>query len=85
MELLDGAFAMMPATGWYAVFVDDGGEFWQPLAAWALCHHDVDGETYTAFVGIDPSGEGWGGEVAEEIRNFLRYDHESNRLPPLRI
>ena len=68
--------------GWFAVYRDEdasSGEFWSPVACWVIVIDDA-GES--GVEGIDPTGEGWIGESASDVHNFIRYDYDPSRKNP---
>ena len=58
---------IMPATGWGAVFMEDGEELITPLAGWALVSKDDGAASVMGLVAWDRV------ELAETQPNFARY------------
>lgn len=58
---------IMPATGWGAVFVEDGEELITPLAGWALVTNAEGASSVVGLVAWDRV------ELAESQPNFARY------------
>ena len=66
------------APGWYAVYEDDGEEWWTPLACWVI-ESELDEELgwMDSVIGIDMTGEGADGTGTGS--NLVRYDVEANK------
>jgi hypothetical protein len=63
-----------PPGEWYAVYTDSDGTHYAPIAVWAVVEEDE----MHHVVGIDPAGEGWGGEACPDTGNFSHYVHRSD-------
>ena len=74
------------APGWYAVYDCDDGEYWSPLACWALFETKTEAMFEVRIDrdigGVDMHGEGASGsDDCADTSNFLRYDVEINKPP----
>lgn len=66
--------SIIPAPpGWFALWRDNDGETWEPVACWALVQYRWNGDSIRDVVAMTP-GDGGGLALAEEAAwRELRY------------